>query len=147
MTPRLLTLAATLLIGAAISAHAEGQTPVPDATNPGGSIPQQERNRNNTIAPGGQVVELAPEQRTRIKEYVTREHVPRATVKERYRIGATVRALSDSPYRVALLASSGWSHAFLTAKNHFLWPDTPSDRRMYEAFRPVAVLCMISTER
>ena len=41
--------------------------------------------------------------------------------------------LAESPYRVALLASSGWSHAFLTAKNHFLYPDTPADRRMYDA--------------
>ncbi len=32
---------------------------------------------------------------------------------------ATARILAESPYRVALLASSGWSHAFLTAKNHF----------------------------
>jgi len=46
---------------------------------------------------------------------------------------ATARILTDSPYRVALLASSGWSHAFLTGKNNFLWPDTPADRRMYEA--------------
>ena len=45
---------------------------------------------------------------------------------------ATARILAESPYRVALLASSGWSHAFLTAKNHFLWPDTPADRAMYE---------------
>ena len=36
-------------------------------------------------------------------------------------------------YRVAVIASSGWSHAFLTAKNDFLWPDTAADRRMYEA--------------
>ena len=35
-------------------------------------------------------------------------------------------------YRVALLASSGWSHAFLTARTHFLWPDTPADRAMYQ---------------
>ena len=28
----------------------------------------------------------------------------------------------NSPYRVALLASSGWSHAFLTAKNHLPLP-------------------------
>ena len=48
---------------------------------------------------------------------------------------ATARILAESPYRVALLASSGWSHAFLTAKNHYLWPDTPSDRRMYEHLR------------
>ena len=48
---------------------------------------------------------------------------------------ATARILAESPYRVALLASSGWSHAFLTAKNHYLWPDRASDRRMYEHLR------------
>jgi hypothetical protein len=48
---------------------------------------------------------------------------------------ATARILAESPYRVALLASSGWSHAFLTAKNNYLYPDTPSDRRMYEHLR------------
>jgi Catalytic LigB subunit of aromatic ring-opening dioxygenase len=48
---------------------------------------------------------------------------------------ATARILAESPYRVALLASSGWSHAFLTAKNHYLYPDTPADRRMYEHLR------------
>src|SRR5262249_60184109 len=40
---------------------------------------------------------------------------------------ATARILAQSPYRVALLASSGWRPAFLTAKKHFLWPDPPSD--------------------
>jgi len=48
---------------------------------------------------------------------------------------ATARILADSPYRVALVASSGWSHAFLTPKNHFLWPDTPADLRMFEALQ------------
>lgn len=48
---------------------------------------------------------------------------------------ATARILAESPYRVALLASSGWSHAFLTGKNHFLWPDTPADRAMYDNLR------------
>jgi len=37
-------------------------------------------------------VEIAPEQRTRIKEYVVKEKVPRVAVKERYRVGATVPA-------------------------------------------------------
>src|SRR5215207_4380810 len=37
-------------------------------------------------------VELAPEQRTRIKEYVVKEKVPRVTVKERYRVGTAVPA-------------------------------------------------------
>jgi hypothetical protein len=48
---------------------------------------------------------------------------------------ATARILAESPYRVALLASSGWSHAFLTAKNHYLYPDREADRRMYDHLR------------
>jgi hypothetical protein len=48
---------------------------------------------------------------------------------------ATARILAAAPWRVVLMASSGWSHAFLTAKNHFLYPDTPADRRLYEALR------------
>jgi hypothetical protein len=49
--------------------------------------------------------------------------------------GAVARILSESPWRVAVLASSGWSHAFLTEKTHFLWPDTPADRLLYEALK------------
>ena len=30
------------------------------------------------------------------------------------------------------MASSGWSHAFLTAKNHWLWPDQSFDLARYE---------------
>ena len=41
----------------------------------------------------------------------------------------------ESPWRVALVASSSWSHAFLTEKNHFLWPDIESDRAMFEALQ------------
>jgi hypothetical protein len=37
-------------------------------------------------------VEIAPEQRTRIKEYVVKEKVPRATVRERITVGGTVPA-------------------------------------------------------
>ncbi|MBI2739963.1 MAG: extradiol ring-cleavage dioxygenase [Rhodospirillales bacterium] len=59
---------------------------------------------------------------------------PAPTSRRLFDLGAaTVRALKNMPGRVALLASSGWSHAFLTAKNHYLYPDTPADRRMYEA--------------
>ena len=48
-------------------------------------------------------------------------------------VGAAVaRVLKDSPYRVALIASSSWSHAFLTDKNHRLYPDVPSDRARFE---------------
>jgi hypothetical protein len=46
---------------------------------------------------------------------------------------ATARVLRRSPWRVALIASSSWSHAFLCDKTYRLRPDTASDRRLYEA--------------
>jgi hypothetical protein len=48
---------------------------------------------------------------------------------------ATARALRESPGRTALIASSSWSHAFLTDKNYQLYPDIEADRRLYEALR------------
>jgi hypothetical protein len=49
-------------------------------------------------------------------------------------VGAAVaRALRRGPYRVALLASSSWSHAFLTDHTWRLRPDTAADRKLYEA--------------
>jgi Catalytic LigB subunit of aromatic ring-opening dioxygenase len=45
---------------------------------------------------------------------------------------ATARALKESPWRVVLMASSSWSHAFLTEKNHWIYPDLESDRVMLE---------------
>jgi len=46
---------------------------------------------------------------------------------------ATAQVLRDTPYRVALLASSSWSHAFLVDSTCRLRPDTPRDRTLYEA--------------
>jgi hypothetical protein len=48
---------------------------------------------------------------------------------------ATARALAASPWRVALIASSSWSHAFLTGKNHWLYPDVAADRARFEELR------------
>jgi hypothetical protein len=48
---------------------------------------------------------------------------------------ATARVVSESPWRVALIASSSWSHAFLTPKHHLLYPDVEADRAMYEWLR------------
>src|SRR4030095_3771432 len=45
------------------------------------------------------------------------------------------RGMAASPGRVALIASSSWSHAFLTPKNYLLHPDIPADRPLYEALR------------
>ena len=48
---------------------------------------------------------------------------------------AVARAMRESPWRTALIASSSWSHAFLTDKNYQLYPDIEADRRLYEALR------------
>ena len=61
---------------------------------------------------------------------------PAPTPRRLFDLGAaTARALKDMPGRVAILASSGWSHAFLTEKNHYLYPDTPADKMMYDALQ------------
>ena len=61
---------------------------------------------------------------------------PAPTPKRLFDLGAaTARALKDMPGKVAILASSGWSHAFLTEKNNYLYPDTPSDKKMYTALQ------------
>ena len=59
---------------------------------------------------------------------------PAPTPGRLFDLGAeTARILSESPYRVALIASSSWSHAFLTKKTHYLWPDIPADKVLFDA--------------
>jgi hypothetical protein len=48
---------------------------------------------------------------------------------------AAARAMAESPWRTALIASSSWSHAFLTDKTYQLHPDVEADRRLFEALR------------
>ncbi len=61
---------------------------------------------------------------------------PSPTPRRCFELGAAVaRILAQSPWRVVLMASSSWSHAFLTAKNHWLYPDVEADRSLYEALR------------
>lgn len=48
---------------------------------------------------------------------------------------AVARLLRDAPGRIALLASSSWSHAFLVDHTWRLRPDTVADRDLYEALR------------
>ncbi len=51
-------------------------------------------------------------------------------------LGAAVaRACLDSPWRLALIASSSWSHSFLTRKHSYLYPDVEADRRLFESLR------------
>lgn len=46
---------------------------------------------------------------------------------------AVAQTVVESGRRVALVASSSWSHAFLHDKAWHLWPDTDSDRQLYLA--------------
>jgi hypothetical protein len=48
---------------------------------------------------------------------------------------ATARAFRDSPWRVALVASSSWSHAFLTEKTYKMMPDHAADHAMFAALQ------------
>jgi hypothetical protein len=42
-----------------------------------------------------------------------------------------VEALRDTPWRIALIGSASWSHAFLTKKHSYLYPDVDADRRRF----------------
>lgn len=49
-------------------------------------------------------------------------------------LGAAVADIvTESPWRIALVASSSWSHAFLTDSTWRLRPDTPADQKFYRA--------------
>ena len=49
-----------------------------------------------------------------------------------YDIGKEVaRIIRESPYRAVVIGSSSWSHASLTAKNNFLWPDVETDHKRF----------------
>ena len=48
---------------------------------------------------------------------------------------ALARTIEASPWRVALIGSSSWSHAFLASKTGYLFPDRDADRVLYEALK------------
>lgn len=61
---------------------------------------------------------------------------PSPSPKRCFDIGSAIaRILRASPWRVALLASSSWSHAFLCDKTYRLAPDVAADRRLYKAMQ------------
>jgi len=66
-------------------------------------------------------------------EYSNEPDPPSPTPKRCFEVGqAVARVMRDSPWRVVLMGSSSWSHAFLTAKNSWLWPDIAADRQRFE---------------
>ncbi|MCH8281358.1 MAG: hypothetical protein IIC96_11830 [Chloroflexi bacterium] len=51
-------------------------------------------------------------------------------------LGKHVRSiLEELPGKYVVMASSGWSHAFLVAKHHWLYPDIEADRKHFEELR------------
>ena len=53
-----------------------------------------------------------------------------------FRLGEKVReVLDDTPGRFVVMASSGWSHAFLCAENDWLYPDVETDRKRVQELR------------
>ena len=52
------------------------------------------------------------------------------SAKSCFAMGRAIAAVfRESKYRVALVASSSWSHAFLTKKTNWIYPDHDSDRK------------------
>jgi hypothetical protein len=69
-------------------------------------------------------------------EYSKEPDPPSPSPRRCFEVGqVTARILKDSPWRVVLMASSSWSHAFLTEKNHWIYPDLAADRAMLEQMR------------
>jgi len=60
--------------------------------------------------------------------------IPSAPTPRRcFDLGRTVaRIIEESPWRAVVIGSSSWSHAFLTRKNHGIYPDVASDRARLE---------------
>ena len=53
-----------------------------------------------------------------------------------FQLGETLReVLDEMDGRYVVMASSGWSHAFLCAKNDWLYPDIEEDRKRVESLR------------
>lgn len=58
---------------------------------------------------------------------------PAPTPRRCFDLGASVaRFFAQSPWRVALIGSSSWSHGSLTKKHGRLYPDLDADQRRYE---------------
>jgi hypothetical protein len=65
------------------------------------------------------------------KEHSQEPDPPSPSPRRCFEMGqATARVLKESPWRVVIMASSSWSHAFLTEKNNWIYPDLEADRAL-----------------
>jgi Catalytic LigB subunit of aromatic ring-opening dioxygenase len=61
---------------------------------------------------------------------------PGPTAASCYQLGRLVNdILQEQPGKYVIMASSGWSHAFLTAKHYWLWPDLETDSQRVNDLR------------
>jgi len=61
---------------------------------------------------------------------------PAPTPRRCFDIGRSIaRFFAASPWRVAMIGSSSWSHGSLTKKHNRLFPDLPADQRRYEELK------------
>jgi hypothetical protein len=61
---------------------------------------------------------------------------PSPSPKRVFDLGVNVaRILRESPWRAAIIGSSSWSHAFLTEKNNWIFPDIETDRKRFEELK------------
>jgi hypothetical protein len=74
-------------------------------------------------------IDLAPEQRTRIKEYVVKEKVKPVTVKERITVGATLPASVTLTTVPAAWGPSVSKYRYVYSDNHVYFVE-PSSRRV-----------------
>jgi hypothetical protein len=74
-------------------------------------------------------IDLAPEQRTRIKEYVVKEKVKPVTVKERITVGATLPASVTLSTVPAAWGPSVAKYRYVYSDNHVYFVE-PSSRRV-----------------
>jgi Catalytic LigB subunit of aromatic ring-opening dioxygenase len=79
------------------------------------------RSHGGTIAPGDIAAQPDP---------------PAPSAANCFDVGRAIgKAFAASPWRVAIIGSSSWSHAFLTAKNGWLYPDHDADRKRLAELR------------
>ena len=74
-------------------------------------------------------IDLAPEQRTTIKQYVVKEKVPAVTVKERITVGATLPANVELRTVPGTWGPSVSKYRYVYADNHVYFVD-PSSRKV-----------------
>jgi hypothetical protein len=74
--------------------------------------------------------------KVREEPYGAEEGPPGPIPRSCFRLGGLIREiLEDLPGRYVVMGSSGWSHAFLTAKHHYLYPDVETNRGYVDDLR------------